>query len=566
MKSSPAKTLFFLFVFGSSVGQLQFSFHSQYDGYIYPSWKKKEGVKGLFYEDAVVVGKDFMVLGAGVEGTKGLTGFFSYYQCLSVAKEFENFAPESVNDVTDKVYSAYADVTSDLGLYEIEGDKRDVATTLVYMKLNENTLFTGVVGNSGFSIYRYNPDSKIIELVKESKKNAYDSYTSRKISADTIDPPVEDTHDVLEGDVVMAASNGVLDVLPSSFLTAATNYLVARMIEKKRNHKSLDELDYDYEYDMAEFVELYVQNLKYFSTHLRKVIMEKQSQLNTALESNQSSNQDQLLKETKEQSTDFSSENSELKKSDMNLSSDNENLNHDLSVSELHSEKQIDELMKEIFQFEICNLFDPTDGSMSFKSLLVYGNVIELVLRNFKQNEKKPFKPIDCFRNKKIEKTTVHDSSLSKWTCKNISDLNNPIQSIESNFKNFDQCVLEAIPKLPDNITPKEIAEAFNSRYFARNIALALKYISNDPRIGAEYILFKGFFGHLAENVLFSDENMEEARNKWRMKLEDVSIAAAAIRNSNKQTSFENNFELHYTALKSVFKSLTNQKLSNNII
>ena len=133
MKSSPAKTLFFLFVFGSSVGQLQFSFHSQYDGYIYPSWKKKEGVKGLFYEDAVVVGKDFMVLGAGVEGTKGLTGFFSYYQCLSVAKEFENFAPESVNDVTDKVYSAYADVTSDLGLYEIEGDKRDVATTLLKM-------------------------------------------------------------------------------------------------------------------------------------------------------------------------------------------------------------------------------------------------------------------------------------------------------------------------------------------------------------------------------------------------------------------------------------------------
>ena len=160
-----------------------------------------------------------------------------------------------------------------------------------------------------------------------------------------------------------------------------------------------------------------------------------------------------------------------------------------------------------------------------------------------------------------------------KWNCKDILDLTYPIHPTENDkgsLHNFDQCVLEAIPKLPDNITPKEIAEAFNSRYFARNIALAVKYISNDIWVKADNYLLKKLFDNNLKRVDLSDKKLKDFETKrWGAKNDDVSIAATAISSqdnfdrakpkSNEQPFFKRDLSKHSSALEHTFKNLTNQ-------
>ena len=69
-----------------SVASLSFSFRSQYDGYVMPYWKVKDSYDGLFLEDAVVVTPQTIVLGDGLGGTSGWSGFYSNYQCLKLSK------------------------------------------------------------------------------------------------------------------------------------------------------------------------------------------------------------------------------------------------------------------------------------------------------------------------------------------------------------------------------------------------------------------------------------------------------------------------------------------------
>ena len=223
---------------------------------------------GQFYEDAVVVGNDFMVLEGGVGKTKGLNGLFSHHHCLSIAKHLESFSKYRYQDMSKKIYEASIESIKQLGFFEINPKLRDVAATFVYMKLHYNQLFTGFIGNSGFSIYRYNEEEGIMKLTEKSNEDLCEKDTPCRITSFEKDELNKNTYDVLEGDVVMAYSDGVSNVVPSSFITAATNYLVARMIQKKRQGKSLD--DFDYDYDLADFVEGYAQNLNELSLKFKE--------------------------------------------------------------------------------------------------------------------------------------------------------------------------------------------------------------------------------------------------------------------------------------------------------
>lgn len=64
----------------------------------------------------------------------------------------------------------------------------------------------------------------------------------------------------------MVYSEGVTNVFPSSFMTAATNFLVSKMIQKSKV-SSIDKFDQDY--DLADFVEGYVQNISELSIKLK---------------------------------------------------------------------------------------------------------------------------------------------------------------------------------------------------------------------------------------------------------------------------------------------------------
>ena len=290
MMTSSIRGLILIFFFAQGVENLVFSFRSQYDGYIYPKWKKKGKGKERFYEDAVVVGKNFMVLGDGLGGTEGFSGIYSIHQCLNIAEKLETNTFTTVKEVDVKVKAALKESNKSLGFSHLKNDKRDVGTTLVYMKLEDKKLLTGVIGDSGFSIYRYNKDEGIMKLEHRSKEAVYNFNGPHYVSPDGSNDADKKEYDVLERDIVVVASDGVLDVLPSSFLTAATNYLVGKMIEKKRQQDDLkkinpnydfeNDLNYDYDFDLTYFLEGYVQNVRELTQKFRDYILERKSNLN----------------------------------------------------------------------------------------------------------------------------------------------------------------------------------------------------------------------------------------------------------------------------------------------
>ena len=601
--SSATNLTFIIFIFSFGAEKLSFSFRSQYDGYIYPKWKKKDNVSVKFYEDAVVVGQDFIVLGDGVGGAKGLSGVFSIHQCLNIADKLKKFVPTSVDDLTDAVSRASDKAVRELGLPSIYGQMRNVATTLVYIKLQGNKMYSGVVGDSGFSIYRYYKDEGILKLEKRSQERVVDYNTPCSVTPEGVEKPWKDTHEVKKGDVVVVASDGVLDVLPSSFITAATNFLVGKMIEKKRDNKSLD--DFDYDYDLADFVEGYVQNLSELSIKLKNFIFERQTfLLKKAIEQAQNLSKELLLlamtpwfkeqfKVTKPSTDqlgvkildpdDFdgedpekdSSENPDHVKKDKEVNDIKKNSSEQ---NNLHG--KIDDMMKNIYKYEICNIFDPYEDNRSFKTLKKYDDFKNLTHHNLKHKDQFNYKHLNCFKNKIIEKTTPHHSSPTKWACKNVLDLTYPIHPPEDpNQKqhDFKQCVIEAIPKLPKDTKPEEIAEAFNSRYFARNIALAVKYVTEDPRVKVDDFILKKFFDKEKHEVVFSYEKLISFRRKnWVAKDDDVSIAAAAITSedkfdkvklgSNASNILRLSLKNHSSAMRYLFKILTAQDTSGRII
>ena len=338
-----------------------------------------------------------------------------------------------------------------------------------------------------------------------------------------MDVPLEYEDDVLEGDIVMVASDGVLDVLPSSFITAATNYLVGKMIEKKRNNKSLKRFDYDYDYDLADFVEGYVENLSRLSIKLQKIIHTDPPQIEIPPEDaedaedaedeedeedeeededeNENENEDEVnykiyptnhnpnkqltpeeikilsnkqLKipkpsfqkiKSKDISSDdngvdeieidlFLEEIANAKKSEQDASGSNsQEINQELSPIE-----KINEAMEDIFKYEICNLFDPSEDNVIFQKITSYENFKLLTEHNLKHKDQQFTHSVDCFRNEKIKKTTTHHPYKNRWKCKDILDLTYPIHPVRNSkrsYHNFDKCVLKAIPKLPKKTTAR---------------------------------------------------------------------------------------------------------------
>ena len=630
MKISPARALILIVFFASSFEQLNFSFRSQYDGYIYPSWKEKLGMKEQLYEDAVVVGRDFIVLADGLGGTKGLSGVFSIHQCLNIAKQLSQCYPTKKEELTRAVFSASDSATSMIDLFAVHGSMYDVATTLVYMKIHNNKLLSGVIGDSGFSIYRYDNTARMLKLVQRSEEKVWDFNSPFAVTRNVKNPQTEYEDDVEEGDVVIAASDGVLDVLPSSFITAATNYLVYRMIEKTENGQSLD--DFDYDYDLADFVERYVENLSAVSLELRRFFQEEQlrkkifplgnnqpridSRLQnkyTDMTTNDPRDSidhryvpryerlDNIFKELDDSKRknfeldDFRQKNErskaqyvpkvESRDQDSSVGQDTidqrQNFKNKLSVSNpfqtklasktlsthvfsndeleqrVSTEKErpnykpsqqstgdkvpekgtdanqlIDESMREIFKYEICNLFDPTSSSQVFKTMFASEKFANLSLRNIKNKPQQTNKQVDCFQNKEVEKRISHDKYPSTWRCKDIFDLTypvHPIRGTSGSLHNFRECVERAIPVLPRWVRAADIAKAFNSRYFARNLALAVKYLTNDRRAKLDNFMLKALYDRPAADAESLKQAMADNEEMWRAKEDDVSIAAAAI-------------------------------------
>ena len=773
-----------LFFFATGVENLNFSFRSQYDGYIYPSWKEKTYMSERFYEDAVVVGKDFMVLGDGLGGTDGLSGIFSIHQCLNIAEKLATSKPYSTRLLSRFVKEASDESVSKLGLQDIQGKMGNVATTLVYLKLHGKILFSGVIGDSGFSIYRYFPNSRRMRLIRRSKEKVHEFNAPFNSSTYSYDEPDEYEDSVEVGDVVMVASDGVLDVIPSSFLTAATNFLIARMLQNLKDNVQLD--DFDYDYDLADFLEKYVTNLNSLSLKLQEKLNKDLSeakfrhsqslpdiginqevisnpQTTQSPKSNNSqtnrsnlhpTNQQQMQPQKNYQQienkdifyqilenhnrvfasgkssseieqkkieiqrskysnpSDFKmqetyrsyrpqnqfepnknlysskiSSNSQPKYSylaslyqsmshPMNIETELNPLYHDTSkyrpsyqrilgdetlsqastkgsnqqsttdssspksninsitddletffgkdnykrptysrqhhqrsnthiqsikpvvsqqteterqkdtrvndnqfterplksrMSNAHRtgfklvdrSKELDKIMNKIYRYEICNVFDPLDDASIFNNSPSGMFFRTLSSHNVKHKPLKHQNGIDCFRNKRIEKTTIRYKYPNKWACEDILDLSYPIHPIEGNYHNFHQCVHNAIPKLPKETTPEKIAKAFNSRYFARNIALAVKYLTNDPRVKVGDFLLKKYFNHKLNKVVFRAEEIMKDPYSWKAKEDDVSIAAAAITDKDmfhkvKDKEFEHtilseDLSSHYTAIEEWF-------------
>ena len=153
---------------------MTFTFRTQYDGYIYPNWKQKDkSVDKYYYEDAVVVGKDFIVLGDGLGKTKGLSGIFAIHQCLRVAICLAKSKQTTIAGLTKEVLAASDEAKKQLEFKKIDKKLRNVATTLVYIKLQGSTLLTGSIGDSGFMVFRFNSKSGVIELHYQSKETVH---------------------------------------------------------------------------------------------------------------------------------------------------------------------------------------------------------------------------------------------------------------------------------------------------------------------------------------------------------------------------------------------------------
>lgn len=577
MNCSLARGLLLIFIFGLSVENLFLSFRSKYDGYIYPLWKEKEVKKGHFYEDSVVVGKNFMVLADSLEDKKGLSGVFATHQCLYIADKLRMWPQYSVDQVASVVSRISNHASWMLGFQNIQSEIKNVATNLIYVKLHKNKLFSGMIGNTGFSIFKLDKDKKMMRPINIPLDEFATLKTPFKVTPNTSDLPVKNTHEVEKGDIVMVYSDGVSNVLPPSFLAAATNFLVAKMIEKKKNNKSLD--DFDYDYDLADFVESYVQNLTYLSLKLQQSLAYNPNKIKQAPEKvenqlskkpkdpipnnhkvskdliqnnnniiDQVSNKiqnifelekrfDQKIKVSKPsnqqiQPKSISSNDSEIEdfeRENFILSFENDNL----LPKEYNFEKSINNAMERIFRFEICNLFDPTENSEIFKMIPESENFMGLTRHNLERENGNTFKDsIDCFRNKKIEKTTTRHKNPTKWNCKEIVHLIYPLplkKDTENTSLNFHECVNEAIPKLHPSVTPEKIAEAFNSRYFSRNIALAAQYVINDPRLIVDGGILKQFYDQNENKLVFSNEKLKKKSEIWQKKKSDVTIAAAAI-------------------------------------
>lgn len=528
-----------LLFFASPLSGLFLSFRSKYDGYIYPSWKRKPTTIKMFYEDSVVTGEDFIVLGDGLGGTRGYSGIFSNHQCLKIANQIESVEFENQDQLFETVKNASLEGMRDLKITERLRDMAEVATTLVYAKLDGNILRTGVTGDSGYSLFRYDSQERIMKLIMRSKEKVHKFNTPYSVNPFSNLEADLNEHTVQEGDILLVASDGVLDVFPSSFLTAATNYLVGKMLEKqkmfeekqKKNSKlEHHHLDFDYEYDMPDFLEAYIQNLNQITMKVQKDILipgKKTIQKN-------------MLSKIKDATKAFFG----LLKSKKQIQQQDPENNNDLEAnSEVYapssplSNGSTNDKLSKIYKYEICNVFNPVSDLFDHNDIFEQVNFkkefeILGMNNNPKNKRKKHEKSINCLTGAKVDKKTVHHKDVTKWECENINDLTHPIHPTASTIEehhDFKECVKKAIPSLPEGTTTKMIANIFNSRYFARNIGLAAKFMSADNREKIDDFFLKKYYDEQTKTVIFPKDKIEYDEEDWQAKEDDIGIAAASV-------------------------------------
>ena len=274
-----SKGLVICFLIVTSCEQPYFSFRSQYDGYIYPAWIYKPVGNLYLYEDAVVVGKDFIVLGDGVGRKIGLSGIYSTYQCLMIAQMLSESKATTKESLFSEVKTTSINVMKRLKFNEVKAPKNDVATTLVYIKIENNQLLAGIIGDSGFAVFRFDSQAGIMKLRFLSKQMVRGFNNPYTINSGELG--LEHLYDIETetGDVVIAFSDGVTDVLSIPFILAAMNFLIATMINKvEAGKKPLESLNY--EYVLGEFVEAYIQNLHALSMGFLDKILNNIEEIN----------------------------------------------------------------------------------------------------------------------------------------------------------------------------------------------------------------------------------------------------------------------------------------------
>lgn len=498
-------SIFIMTLFGFNLSQkLRFSFMSIHDGYIYPEWKTKEGLLGTFYEDAVVVRSKAIALGDGLGGTEGYSGLFSHYHCLQLSNFLQNLASDvaSGENLKNEVLNSIEESNLKISLSK---DHIDVATTLVYLYLQDDKLFTGVAGDSGYSIFRFDSNQNKLLLHFRSEEIISDYGTPECLHSQGVTKLKATTHDVKEGDILLVASNGALDVLPYSFLVVAVNQLVFNMVVKKKYGKGINENSYD----LADLLESFIDNLHRVSIKYHNDLM-KSARANLKA----------IYLEKEEDNLSIHEKAWRL----MTFSSEITNPKYQIELQKLVDLQpfqspnvfQINSLLLDLYKNEICNDFSPFLRNSENKSLIL--------------NKQ-------CFEKSTESKVTEHDAS-GNFNCSSLEELTFPFtpQKKAHSFKN---CVLKNIPVLPKDTDVNMIVESFNSRYFSRNLGLAAKFMSSDPRMKIDNFSMK--FIEKFKNQ-YQNRNIHRVKKEllekltWQAIIDDIAIASAVLVDESKHS------------------------------
>ena len=431
--------------------KLRFSFKSMNDGYIFPDWTTEKEQSGLTHDSSVVVRSKSITLGEGLRVSKGYSCLFTQYLTLRLSDFLQRFDTriEDIKDFYGRVSVNLKEITDNIKpIMGFDG----VKSTMVYMYIQDQGLLTGVIGDSGYGVFRYIPAKKSISLHFLSEQ--YYEYNDRPefIDVNRITLLTKAVHKLEEGDIMLVISSEVMNLLSYPFLVVATNQLVFKMITAFNNKD--DKFD-ENSFDLADLVESYLNTLHKLSVKFLKRFVE--------------TTKDEVLSYYKnleiEKETDTFAVIRELITSSSTKSSEEyKNAISRLQISykkepELDS-SQINSILDDIYKNEICNDFNPySDNEDDIKNRL---------------NKQ-------CSGTASSPKKTSRENPI-KFSCDNLYDLTLLNEKSKKDSLRVSDCVLKVIKKLPDDTTTDKIQQSFKPDYFSRNLSLAANLISKDKR------------------------------------------------------------------------------------
>ena len=625
-----------------SLEKFFFNFRTQYDGQIYPKWIKSKFSKTNLYQSAVVVSNNFIILGDGIDKPDGLSGIYSTSQCLSIARLFLISKETSYTDLYREVKLNLSGGSKEFNVPNTERFKAEIGTTLLYVKIEGTRLLAGVIGDSSIFVFRFDPDAGIMKLIFQSRETVREFNNPNFISPSHIESGNIYDIEIEEGDVVMAVSVGVTNVLSTPFIIAAMNFLMNRMIEKVNvEKKHIDSIDYDY--DLGNFVEAYLQNLHELSLKLLRTIDTRLKAVNYhKVEFHQDEKLEDRSKIQKEKKNPFQEQQEQQEQKNFNsyrsvdsfddedevndenkpifkipdlmsfdlgeMGSDDElglkvpifdrtnersqinNANQQqnqiiannqakanqlishrssqtLNLSSYDSEKQQKDQEIEMIKAnaktmrnEICNNLDPRRSSQNHLKIIHSDDFKDLTIKEVGGKKVVEMQGVDCFTKNNITKTTTYITNQTEWNCDHILDLTSPIYPVINTKKKFPlhnlhKCVIDATPKLPQGIQPKDIPKYFNPRLVSRSFKIARKYISRNIRFIVSMFVLKSFYNKDKGTAFFPETADGYKKVNWNTPNDDYTIAAAAISskdifqkaNNNQENSLVEILQAHET-------------------